>query len=89
MAFPDSLDKPSRTLTANSSGREMMVIDHENNGKKQFRKLTSLEYWKLQGFSKEDYYKAVNAGVSDTQLKKQAGNAVTVNVIKAIGERLK
>lgn len=88
MAFPDHLDKPSRTLTANSSGREMMVIGFEQNGVQKFRKLTSLEYWKLQGFSEEDYTRAVEAGVPDTQLKKQAGNAVTVSVIRAIGERL-
>lgn len=88
MAFPDSIDKPSRTLTANSSGREMMVVEFEYNGQKKYRKLTSLEYWRLQGFSYEDYYKAVNAGVPDSQLKKQAGNAVTVDVIKRIGSRL-
>lgn len=29
------------------------------------------------------------AGISDTQLYKQAGNGVTVNVARAIGERLK
>lgn len=68
MAFPDNLDKPSRTLTANSSGREMMVIGFEENGVQKFRKLTSLEYWKLQGFSEDDYNRAVAAGVSETQL---------------------
>ncbi|WP_032118903.1 DNA (cytosine-5-)-methyltransferase [Clostridium celatum] len=88
MAFPDNLDKPSRTLTANSSGREMMVIGFEVDGVQKFRKLTSLEYWKLQGFSEDDYNRAVEAGVPETQLKKQAGNAVTVNVIREIGNRL-
>ncbi|WP_034172833.1 DNA (cytosine-5-)-methyltransferase [Listeria monocytogenes] len=50
----------------------------------RIRKLTALECWRLQGFSDEQFYKAKNAGVSNSQLYKQAGNAVTVNVVNAI-----
>lgn len=50
----------------------------------RIRKLTPLECWRLQGFSDEQFYKAKNAGVSNSQLYKQAGNAVTVNVVDAI-----
>lgn len=50
----------------------------------RIRKLTPLECWRLQGFSDEQYYKAKNSGVSKSQLYKQAGNAVTVNVVDAI-----
>lgn len=92
MAFPDSKEKPSRTITANSSGREMMVLGYgeQTNGEyNKFRKLTPLETWRLQGFSDSDFNKAKEAGVSDLELKKRAGNAVTVNVIKAIAKRLK
>lgn len=85
MSFPDSLDKPSRTLTANSSGREMMVIEDPET--KKFRKLTAKEYYLLQGFQEEDYNKVINAGVSESQIKKQAGNAVTVSTIKSIVSR--
>lgn len=52
------------------------------------RKLTPLECWRLQGFTDEQFYKAKQAGVSNTQLYKQAGNAVTVPVVEAIAERL-
>jgi DNA (cytosine-5)-methyltransferase 1 len=83
MSFPDSLEKPARTLTANSSGREMMVISYGD----KFRKLTPKEYYLLQGFDEEDYNKAIKAGVSEGQIKKQAGNAVTVTTIKAIVSR--
>jgi len=83
MAFPDPINKPSRTLTANSSGREMMVIAH---GKK-YRKLTPKEYYLLQGFTEEDYNKVVDAKVSESQIKKQAGNAVTVTTIEQIVKR--
>lgn len=52
------------------------------------RKLTPLECWRLQGFTDEQFYKAKNSGVSDSQLYKQAGNAVTVPVIHAISDKL-
>jgi hypothetical protein len=44
----------------------------------RIRKLTSLENWRLQGFSDEAFNKAKYTGLSDTQLYKQAGNAVCV-----------
>ena len=47
-----------------------------------------MECWRLQGFSDEQFEKAKKAGISDTQLYKQAGNAVTVDVIEQIGKRL-
>lgn len=47
------------------------------------RRLTPREYFRLQGFP--DDYKFV---CSDTQLYKQAGNAVTVNVAKGIADQL-
>lgn len=44
----------------------------------------------LAGRRQNEYFdKAKAAGISDTQLYKQAGNGVTVNVARAIGERLK
>ena len=52
------------------------------------RKLTPRECWRLQGFSDEQFDKAKNAGVSNSQLYKQAGNAVTVDVVEQIGKRL-
>ena len=48
------------------------------------RKLMPLECWRLQGFTDEQFYKAQAAGISNAQLYKQAGNAVTVNVIEAL-----
>lgn len=54
----------------------------------RIRKLTPLETWRLQGFSDEQFYKAKATGVSDTQLYKQAGNSVTIPVIKYIASQL-
>ena len=54
----------------------------------RIRKLTPLECWRLQGFTDEQHNAVEAAGISNSQRYKQAGNAVTVNVIEAIGTRL-
>mgnify|MGYP001065571875 CR=1 FL=1 len=53
------------------------------------RKLVPLEAWLLQGFSSEQFNKAAAIGLRDSQLYKCAGNAVSVPVIKAIGEKIR
>ncbi len=50
------------------------------------RKLMPLECWRLQGFTDEQFNKVKATGMSDAQFYKQAGNAVTTNVIEAIGK---
>jgi DNA (cytosine-5)-methyltransferase 1 len=60
----------------------------ETSPRYRIRKLTPLECWRLQGFSDAAHETVKAAGVSDSQRYKQAGNAVTVNVISAIGKRL-
>jgi site-specific DNA-cytosine methylase len=52
------------------------------------RKLTPLECWRLMSFSDEDYYKAKNEGISNSQLYKQAGNSIVVKVLEGIFESL-
>lgn len=52
------------------------------------RKLTPRECWRLQGFPDSAFEKAQKV-CSDTQLYKQAGNAVTVPVIYAIAKKFK
>lgn len=49
----------------------------------RIRKLTPLEYWRLMGIDDEDFYKARKVN-SDSQLYKQAGNAIVVDVLAAI-----
>ncbi|WP_432542234.1 DNA cytosine methyltransferase [Lactiplantibacillus argentoratensis] len=54
----------------------------------KIRKLTPLECWRLQGFPDWAFNRAREVGLSDSQLYKQAGNSVTVPVIKTIAERM-
>ena len=52
------------------------------------RKLTPKECFRLQGWS-DDYFEKAEFVNSNSQLYKQAGNGVTVNVIKAIAEKMR
>ncbi len=65
----------SCTLRSGASHNYLLV-----NGE---RRLTPREMFRLQGFP--DWYKII---VSNAQAKKQAGNAVPVNVIKAVAQKL-
>lgn len=69
------------TLTANGGGghHEVKIMSDKTN----IRKLTPKEYWRLMGFTDEDFKKA-QAVNSDTQLYKQAGNSIVVNVLEAV-----
>lgn len=53
----------------------------------RIRKLTPKECWRLQGFPDWAFERAAKVN-SNSQLYKQAGNSVTVNVIEAIARRL-
>lgn len=53
----------------------------------RIRKLTPKECWRLMGFSDEDFEKASKVN-SNTQLYKQAGNSIVVNVLEAIFKEL-
>lgn len=76
--------EPMFTLTAQD--RHGIAIQKENI---RIRKLTPLECFRLQGFPDKHYYNARAVGLSDTQLYKQAGNAVTVPVIYEIAKNFK
>ena len=72
----------SNTLTTNDN-LGVLVDDQPI----RIRKLTPKECWRLQGFSDAQYEKAAAVN-SNSQLYKQAGNAVTVNVVEEIGRHI-
>jgi DNA (cytosine-5)-methyltransferase 1 len=53
----------------------------------RIRKLTPKECWRLMGFDDTDFEKAAKVN-SNTQLYKQAGNSIVVNVLEAILKEL-
>lgn len=54
----------------------------------RIRRLTPRECFRLQGYH-DDQIDKILAVTSDAQAYKQAGNGVTVNVIEAIGRRIR
>lgn len=75
--------EPSFTLT--SQDRHGVLIADDRI---KIRKLTPRECFRLQGFTDEQFDRAAAVN-SETQLYKQAGNAVTVNVVEEIGRHIK
>ena len=80
-----NLNEPMFTLTGQDKHGVVLI----NGESYQVRRLTPLECFRLQGFPDWAYERARAIGMSDAQLYKQAGNAVTVNVVKWIGERIR
>lgn len=56
---------------------------HNYSADYRIRKLTPKECWRLMGFDDEDFDKAEKV-CSNTQLYKQAGNSIVVNVLEGI-----
>ena len=72
----------SPTLNTMEGGnRQPKVLTSEDF---RIRKLTPKECYRLMGFSDEDFDKAKATGNSNSQLYKQAGNSIVVNVLVEI-----
>ena len=65
-----------------------MKSNRSQNVDYRIRKLTPKECWRLMGFSDVAFEKAKSAGISDTQLYKQAGNSIVANVLYYIFKEL-
>lgn len=76
-----SNDGVSPTLTTRPEGFKTAVLPITKD--LRIRKLTPKECWRLMGISDEDFEKAREVN-SNTQLYKQAGNAIVVDVLEAI-----
>ena len=76
------LVKERKTYISNKTYKFEEVKD-----KLRIRRLTPLECWRLMGFTDEDYNKATKV-CRATDLYRQAGNSIVVNVIQAIFKEL-
>ena len=83
----------SNCITARCDGgiqnKQSMGVAIVEVGEHNFylRKLTPLECWRLMGFSDKDFFKAEKVN-SNTQLYKQAGNSIVVDVLEEIYKNL-
>lgn len=72
-----------RANTIDTRPHQAVITEDSDMENIRIRKLTPRECWRLMGFDDEDFNKA-RAVNSDTQLYKQAGNSIVVNVLEAI-----
>lgn len=75
------------TLTSSGGGSTVRAGSFGITDGYRIRKLTPRECWRLQGFPDWAFDRAQEVN-SNSQLYKQAGNSVTVNVIAEIAKRL-
>jgi DNA (cytosine-5)-methyltransferase 1 len=79
-AYNNSISDIHHTIT---TPHNVLFVLHND----KIRKITSKEAWRLMGFDNEDFEKASKIN-SNTQLYKQAGNSIVVNVLEAILKNL-
>lgn len=89
---PDREEKRQNGRCMKESEEPMFTLTAQDrhgvfNGNR-VRKLTPLECFRLQSFPDEWYHTLKQHGISDSQLYKMAGNAVTSNVAFEIGKRI-
>ncbi|MDD4690320.1 MAG: DNA (cytosine-5-)-methyltransferase [Eubacteriales bacterium] len=93
---PDRAEKRQNGRRMKEPGEEMFTLTAQDKhgvmvfnttDKARIRRLTPKECFRLQGFPDEYFDRAAKVN-SDSQLYKQAGNSVTVNVIYEIARRL-
>lgn len=90
--LPTSFEQSGRIYDSNGLSPTIMSNSHNGgytpikiakfNNSLNIRKLTPKECFRLMGFSDIDFNKCLE--MSDTQLYKQAGNSIVVNVLMAI-----
>lgn len=91
------LDTKGICTTLNTSQGGNIEPKIKVEGINKIRKITPLECWRLMDFKDEDYWKARRKleeifyngnDRSDSQMYKQAGNSISVNVLEAIFKEL-
>ena len=90
MSFPDSLEKPSRTILTGEGGTSPSRFKHVIRTKVGHRRLTPIELERLSGFP-DDWTKFDANGnqLSDARRAFFIGNALVVGLIEMVGKELK
>lgn len=92
LAFPDSKTRRGRVgkevaQTLDRSCNQGVFI--QNGEEYVIRKLTPKECMRLQGVPDEYTDRLIQAGISDSQIYKAAGDGLSVPIAKEIGERIR
>lgn len=90
MAFPDHLDRPSRTVVTGEGGsgpsRFKHIVQSPVSGR--YRRLTPIELERLSMFPDDHTAEGVNGTVSDNTRAFFVGNALVTGVVTKIGKQL-
>ena len=78
----------ARTICAEGGGYGGYTGLYTNSEQTKVRRLTPKECFRLQGFKDEMVELGYKLGISDTQLYKMAGNAVSVPVVEWVAKRV-
>ena len=85
MAFPDSLEAPSRTIVTGEGGRSPSRFKHVVMQNGRFRRLVPVELERLNGFPDEwTRETASGSPVSDTKRAFLMGNALVIGAVERI-----
>lgn len=78
--------KKERTSKTRPKGKGWEYVEFEDGrrGWVRLRKLTPRECFRLMGVTEENINKLLNAGISDSQLYKLAGNSIVVQCMTGI-----
>lgn len=83
MSFPDSLDKPARTIITAEGGASPSRFKHVVYVNGKYRRLTPIELERANMFPDNHTF-----GVSDTKRAFLMGNALVVGIVERLGETL-
>ncbi|HEK8846046.1 TPA: DNA (cytosine-5-)-methyltransferase [Clostridioides difficile] len=72
----------------NGGNRQPKILITNKKHEIKVRKLTPLECWRVIGFSDKDFYKAKNAGLSDSKLYERAGRGIIPPMLKEMYKSL-
>lgn len=89
MSFPDSLDKPSRTILTGEGGSTASRFKHVIQTERGFRRLVPLELERLSGFP-DDWTRFNSEGqeIPDAKRAFFIGNALVVGLIELVGREI-
>ena len=85
--FPDSINKPSRTIITSEGGKSASRIKHVVKDKGRLRRLTPLEVERLNMFP-DNFTLDAAKSISDTKRVFLMGNALVVGIVEVIGSSL-
>jgi DNA (cytosine-5)-methyltransferase 1 len=83
MGFPDSLQKPARTIITGEGGASASRFKHVIKVNDKYRRLTPMELERLNMFPDNH-----TAGVTDTKRAFLMGNALVVGIVERLGSQI-